>query len=85
MNLYNIWEWDFLVYVKCFLLILYEDINLICNSNSINCKKICMKWFIVRYLKVFGYSVLVCKFQWLSFGYVFGGEYEYIDVVFEGD
>lgn len=84
-NPHNTRERDLLAHVKRLLLTLYEDTNLICNSNSTNCKKTCMKRFIVRHLKASGYSASVCKSQWPSSGHVPGGEYEYIDVVLEGD
>lgn len=37
----------------------------------------------MRYLCCVGYNVGFCKFRWDYLGGFLGGDYEYIDVVFE--
>lgn len=59
--------------------------DLVCESEGSDCKGGCVKRFVVNHLNVTGYDAAVCKCKWLSSGRVPGGEYEYIDVVFDGN
>lgn len=78
-------EREFLTEVKLLLLSINADSNLVCKPEGSDCKGGCVKRFIVKHLKVAGYDAAVCKSKWLSSGRVPGGEYEYIDVVFDDD
>ncbi|XP_073392012.1 uncharacterized protein [Physcomitrium patens] len=77
-------ERELLTDVQRLLLNLNEDTDLICDTNDADCKGTCIKRLVVKHLKMASYSASVCKSKWLSSGRVPGGEYEYIDVVFEG-
>lgn len=80
----NASERELLTEVKLLLLSIKEDSDLICGAEGSDCKGGCVKRFVVNHLKVTGYDAGVCKSKWLSSGRVPGGEYEYIDVVFNG-
>lgn len=67
------------------MLTVNEDTNLICDTIGTDCKGTCIKRYIVKHLKASGYNASVCKSEWANSGRVPGGEYEYIDIVLEGD
>lgn len=76
-------ERELLADVQRLLLTVNEDTDLICDANGANCKGTCIKRFIVKHLRTAAYSASVCKSKWQSSGRVPGGEYEYVDVVFD--
>ncbi|CAM6024260.1 unnamed protein product [Sphagnum balticum] len=79
-------ERELLADVKMVVLNIDEDTDLICNpEGGKECKGGCTKRFVVKHLKALGYNSAVCKSRWPSSGRVPGGEYEYIDVVFDGE
>jgi uncharacterized protein (TIGR01615 family) len=77
-------ERELLKEVKLQLLSIKEDSDLVCEPEGSDCKGGCVKRFVVNHLKLMGYGAGVCNCKWLSSGQVPGGEYEYIDVVFNG-
>lgn len=50
-----------------------KDTDLIRDSEGFDCKSRCTKRFLVKHLKVAGYSASVCKSKWVSAGRVPGG------------
>lgn len=79
-------ERELLTEVKLRLLSIKEDSNFVCcEPEGVDCKGVCVKRFVVKNLKAAGYDAAVCMSKWLSSGRVPGGEYEYIDVVFNAD
>lgn len=64
--------------VQRVLLSANEGVDLMCDE--VRCKGACIKWFVVKHLKVASYGASVCKSKWASAGRVPGGEYEYIGV-----
>lgn len=59
--------------VRLLLLTINEDTDLICDPEGSDCKGGCTKRFLVKHLKVAGYSASVCKSKWVSAGRVPGG------------
>jgi uncharacterized protein (TIGR01615 family) len=76
-------ERKLLIDVKMSVLAINENTDLMCNSVSKECKGGCTKRFVVKRLKASGYNAAVCKSRWQCSGNVPGGEYQYIDVVFD--
>ncbi|CAK9206853.1 unnamed protein product [Sphagnum troendelagicum] len=76
-------ERKLLMDVKMSVLAINENTDLMCNSVGKECKGGCTKRFVVKRLKASGYNAAVCKSRWQCSGKVPGGEYEYIDVVFD--
>lgn len=71
-------ERELLSDVQGLLLTANESGDLMCDDDG--CKGACIKWFVVKHLKVAAYAAAVCKSKWVSAGRVPGGEYEYIGV-----
>uniref|UniRef100_A0A0D6QU04 DUF506 domain-containing protein n=1 Tax=Araucaria cunninghamii TaxID=56994 RepID=A0A0D6QU04_ARACU len=65
-----------------------KAIELVCLSDSV-CKCSCIRNLFVKHLRSRGYNAAVCKSEWKGFEEnhekVPGGEYEYMDVILEGD
>jgi uncharacterized protein (TIGR01615 family) len=77
---------ELLAKVTNVVLAINEDTDLIHSSSEPSeCKGSCTRRFVVKYLRSCGYNAAMCKSQWPNSGRVPGGEYEYIDVIFEGD
>jgi uncharacterized protein (TIGR01615 family) len=74
-------ERELLTDVQRLLLTANESGDLICDDDG--CKGACIKWFVVKHLKMASYAASVCKSKWVSAGRVPGGEYEYIGVAAE--
>ncbi|KAH9547182.1 hypothetical protein CY35_11G022000 [Sphagnum magellanicum] len=78
-------ERELLAEVKRLVLTINEETDLMCNPRGKECKGGCTKRFVVKHLKALGYKAAVCNSRWQGSGRVPGGEYEYIDVVFDGE
>jgi uncharacterized protein (TIGR01615 family) len=65
-------------------LILSNNIDFHCSREGI-CKASCIRKSLVKHLRSIGYIAAVCKSEWKGTDKVPGGEYEYIDVILEGD
>lgn len=65
-------------------LILSNNIDFHCSREGI-CNASCIKKLLVKHLRSIGYNAAVCKSEWKGTDKVPGGEYEYIDVILEGD
>ncbi|KAH9320728.1 hypothetical protein KI387_015367 [Taxus chinensis] len=61
-----------------------KDTDLLCLRNAI-CKASCIRKLLVKHLRSYGYNAAVCKSKWKGSDKVPGGEYEYMDVILEGD
>lgn len=62
-----------------------KEIDLVCLKPGIDCKGGCIRRLLVKHLRLSGYDAAVCSSKWSNSGKVPGGEYEYIDVVFDGN
>ncbi|KAH8947040.1 hypothetical protein BDL97_11G019000 [Sphagnum fallax] len=78
-------ERELLAEVKRLVLTINGETDLMCNPRGKECKGGCTKRFVVKHLKALGYKAAVCNSRWQGSGRVPGGEYEYIDVVFDGE
>ncbi|CAM6089189.1 unnamed protein product [Calypogeia fissa] len=76
---------DLLANVTLVVLDINEDTDLIHSSDPSECKGSCTRRYVVKYLRAHGYNAAMCKSQWPTSVRVPGGEYEYIDVIFEGE
>lgn len=61
-----------------------KEIDLVCLKPGTDCKGGCIRRLLVKHLRLSGYDAAVCSSKWSNSGKVPGGEYEYIDVIFEG-
>lgn len=62
-----------------------KEIDLTCLMAGAECKGGCIRRLLVKHLRLSGYDAAVCSSKWQNSGKVPGGEYEYIDVIFDGD
>lgn len=62
-----------------------KERDLSCLNAGADCRGGCIRRLLVKYLKLSGYDAAVCSSKWQSSGKVPGGEYEYIDVIFQGN
>ncbi|BBN12910.1 hypothetical protein MPTK1_5g23920 [Marchantia polymorpha subsp. ruderalis] len=76
---------DLLSNVTILVLAINEDTDLIHSSGPSECKGSCTRRFVVMNLRSAGYNAALCKSRWQNSGRVPGGEYEYLDVILEGD
>lgn len=64
--------------------ILSNNIDFHCSREGV-CKASCIRKSLVKHLRSAGYNAAVCKSEWKGTDKVPGGEYEYMDVILEGD
>ncbi|XP_057980581.1 uncharacterized protein LOC131166247 [Malania oleifera] len=73
------YESDFLSVVHSLILSIKEmDIH---SVNSDPCNASCIKFSLVKLLRISGYDAAFCSSRWQASGNVPGGDHEYIDVV----
>jgi hypothetical protein len=70
---YSAIEREILTAVRFLLLNVNENTHQICGPEGSDCKGGCTKRFVVKRLKVAGYSASVCKTKWPTSGRVPGG------------
>lgn len=61
-----------------------KDTDFLCFRDG-SCKGSCIRKQLVKHLKSCGYNAAICKSKWKVSDKVPGGEYEYVDVILEGD
>eukprot|EP00250_Pteridium_aquilinum_P005239 c15366_g1_i1 orf=412-1608(+) len=62
-----------------------KEIDLVCLKPGTDCQGGCIRRLLVKHLHLSGYDAAICSSKWSNSGKVPGGEYEYIDVTFEGN
>ncbi|MCO5573536.1 hypothetical protein L7F22_027307 [Adiantum nelumboides] len=60
-----------------------KDKDLACFTCGPNCRGRCIRCLLVKHLQLLNYDAAVCSSKWSTSGRIVGGEYEYIDVIFE--
>ncbi|XP_031486448.1 uncharacterized protein LOC116254932 isoform X1 [Nymphaea colorata] len=53
------------------------------RANPCNCS--CVRWSLVKLLRLSGYNASICTSKWEASGKVPGGDHEYIDVILSGN
>ena len=64
--------------------ILSNNIDFHCSKEGV-CKASCIGKSLVKHFRSTGYNATVCKSEWKGIDKVPRGEYEYMDVILEGD
>lgn len=76
-------EREVLTDVRVLLLTNNETTDLMCDAGDSECKGGCTKRFLVKHLKVAGYSASICQSKWLTTAGVPGGAFLNTSVVCE--
>ncbi|XP_057821309.1 uncharacterized protein LOC131034003 [Cryptomeria japonica] len=73
-----------LLYLISVVIASIKDSDFLCSRDG-SCKGSCIRKLLVKHLKSYGYNAAVCRSKWKISDKVPGGEYEYVDVILEGD
>ncbi|XP_047331194.1 uncharacterized protein LOC124934726 [Impatiens glandulifera] len=58
-----------------------EDLLHLANKSKVLCKGSCIRFSLVKLLRISGYDAAVCASKWQAHGNVPGGDHVYIDVI----
>eukprot|EP01018_Ginkgo_biloba_P010276 Gb_28136 [translate_table: standard] len=58
-----------------------ENAFCVCQNEDLQCRKICLRRSVMKYLRIAGYNAAICKTRCKYTGSFPAGDYEYIDVI----
>ncbi|XP_002971742.2 uncharacterized protein LOC9640268 [Selaginella moellendorffii] len=76
-------EVELVAKVSAVLLAMSEEGMACYGDPGSDCKGACVRQLVAKHLKSQGYDAAICKLRWPISGNVPGGDYEYVDVVFD--